>query len=667
MATSLAVHALHHPRRVSALGVALALALSGCNEDLPLPVNNITCRDPNPHPSCRDVEYGPRATPFALRSDPVKDPLASDTDVMRDDSGHLRLDGLRVTPGHVWIPTYTDAGGGRVSKLDSKAVREVARYPSVTCYSLPGGSRAPCDGTSGCCAADDPARYSARKQNLAPPRHQAVQLGNAIAGRTAVDQRGDLFVANNALIGQSSVTRIANDPADCIDRNHDGTINTSRDTSGNGWIETDCNGDGQLDDVASVKATPCKNGLPQEFYSFDDECLLWTTNTFSGGSRAHAIDLTQGGGPLADVWVGTIDGGELLRLDGRTGLTTGEAQLPRLIGAWGMAIDSSGIDWVTQLGRAELRYFDTADPARVGEVRSPPWGQIQGDGLSIDRDGNIWVGGSVSRYIPDRAGGFQGLGNGWWTRITGVDGLGIAADSRTPTSYFVFSCTRTGVLEIPASQLSMAHKDQVFGDMGWPRIAMPCAFVGVDTNQNVWGITTKVSTRALVDENGGVTQPRVNGPAMGNDVCPTGDSCPIEGAQPYSNFAGVGVAAGATRPSGSWQVLVRGCQDAQGRPAPTEWWQVKWEVDLPPNTTFSVEARSGDASDLTDPSWAASQPAGAQQSPLDLQRTLAPNRHPGDSGASTAGGWLLVECRFASRSQRESPSLKSLEVRYRCP
>ena len=43
--------------------------------------------------------------------------------------------------------------------------------------------------------------------------------------------------------------------------------------------EADKSVDGIPDDIANVKAKPCINGKAQEFYGFDDECVLFTTNT----------------------------------------------------------------------------------------------------------------------------------------------------------------------------------------------------------------------------------------------------------------------------------------------------------------------------------------------------------------------------------------------------
>src|SRR5262249_32415414 len=149
-----------------------------------------------------------------------------------------------------------------------------------TCFSLKTGSTAACDGQNGCCSMDDWARYQARKNKMPQGQHQQVQTTNNAPSRTTVDFNRDLFVSHRAFRGPSCVTRIAHDTAACLDRNHNGKIDTTSDTNGDGMIDKDCNGDGKDDNIADVKMKPCMNGMKQEYYDHDDECVLWTTNTF---------------------------------------------------------------------------------------------------------------------------------------------------------------------------------------------------------------------------------------------------------------------------------------------------------------------------------------------------------------------------------------------------
>ena len=62
------------------------------------------------------------------------------------------LDLLRDAFNHAWTANTDDWKKGTVSKWDTVTVRELARYFTVTCNSLPTGSSAACDGKAGCCA-----------------------------------------------------------------------------------------------------------------------------------------------------------------------------------------------------------------------------------------------------------------------------------------------------------------------------------------------------------------------------------------------------------------------------------------------------------------------------------------------------------------------------------
>src|SRR5256885_1584028 len=170
---------------------------------------------------------------------------------------------------------------------------EVARYVTVTCYSDNTPANWPdrsvtklgmntdpvCDGTKGCC------------DNAPIGKRAPVNLHLNRPSRTAIDFNGDLWVANRAFNLHPSATKIANTPADCIDRNANGKIDTSSDVNGDGIIDTDCNQNNVPDDLLDVAATPCVAGHSQEFFGLDDECILFTTNTGTGDNYGRPLAL----------------------------------------------------------------------------------------------------------------------------------------------------------------------------------------------------------------------------------------------------------------------------------------------------------------------------------------------------------------------------------------
>jgi hypothetical protein len=622
------------------------------------------CGDPVADPTCYDTGViGPPNKQFPLQTDQMPDPLEKDNGVSRDVNGFLKLDSTHTSFNFVWIANWQDPGtGGTTSKIDSKTVREVARYLTVTCFSNKSGSQQQCDGMNGCCSVDDWPRYQARLNKMAQPPHQAVQIRSNDPSRTSVDFNGDLFISNRAFGGQSSVTKISNDLANCIDRNKNGKIDTSSDVDGNGWITVDCNGDGQPDDIAGVKGKPCSNGMKQEFYGLDDECILWTSNTFTNNATGRPLGLAAGDTNVSDAWAGSYNSGAFVRIDGATGLDKADAP-PIGNNPYGVAVDATGIAWAPPLGGGKLCYFDTKKPSQIGCAR----GNAQGYGITLDRDQNVWVGSGVARYTPDRSNGFKNLGQGWWTTISGLGGIGIAADSRNANSYFVYSCNGNGVTQIPASTIKPMKMDQSVAPNGWAHITMPCYGVGVDSDQNVWGVSMGMSTRALLDNKGNIVmQPTVNGPPKGNNKCPAGDSCPNAGAYTYSDFTGFGL-RNFTRPSGTYQYLVKGCSDKDGNPQDTQWWTVNYDADVPPNTTLTVHAKSGDSSNLNHPSWSTAMwTVDGNMSPFSLQGPLTPNLSPANPNDVVHDSWLLVEFVFKTQAQNATPLLKNFDVTFKC-
>ena len=640
-------------------------------DDFATPLN--ACGDTDP--GCMTSAFGPPQHPFPLQSDPQPDPNETDNGVDRDPNGWLVLSTSKSNFDFVWAANSADWGSGTVSKINSKTVKEIARYSTVTCFSNPGGSRANCDGMKGCCARDDYPSFTNRVNNQPSGPHQALQLTANFPSRTAVDFNGDMWVANRAFGGQSSLTKIANDLPNCIDRNGTPGIQTSSDINGDGIIDTDCNGNGIIDDIADVQATPCKNGKPQEFYGLDDECVLFTTNTNVPNQWGRPLALGHGAVNFgaSDAWAGTFNDGKFFRIDGQSGMTKAQTKVPGT--PYGAAIDAAGILWAPQVGTGSLFYFDTANPQMVGTARLSNGFGTDSYGVTMDRDGNVWLGGYPSgnayRYTPDRSNAFNNLGKGFWTRINNPGGAagandigrGIAADSRTPQKFFVWMGRHPHfIVRIPASDIPVPNGMDVQVDgsnFAAVQVAGEApAGAGVDTDQNVWGLTSTSSaaTRIKVDVNGTMTPPDiVNGQ---NGVgCPVGDRCPLQmvgkpdpGTYTYSDFTGFGL-RNFTNPKGTYAYLVRGCMTGD-----TKWGDVVWDADLPAQTTITMHAQSG-MSPVVDNTWGAAT-SDFTTSPADLR--AAPSMMPNPAN------YLRVEFDLSTMDRTLSPKLKSFTVDYYC-
>src|SRR5213078_269062 len=97
--------------------------------------------------NCQSTSVGPPDQRFPLAGDPGQDPIVKEQGVNRDPNGYIVLDSTHASFNYVWI---ANSGFNSVSKVDSKTVREVARYVTATCYSLKTDSTQQCDGTNGC-------------------------------------------------------------------------------------------------------------------------------------------------------------------------------------------------------------------------------------------------------------------------------------------------------------------------------------------------------------------------------------------------------------------------------------------------------------------------------------------------------------------------------------
>ncbi|MSP59695.1 MAG: hypothetical protein EXR72_05015, partial [Myxococcales bacterium] len=293
------------------------LAGTGGSDDAggPIPGEKNGCMDQDP--SCAGLEFDPaNQKRFPLSTDKPADPNQANDGVGRDVNGFLVLDSTHASFDYLWGANSSDWSKGTVSKINSKTVREVGRYFTVTCNSLLTGNKMACDGKNGCCAMDSYPQFQNRQQKMPEGVAQQVLMGNNYPSRTSVDFNGDLWVANRAFGGQSSVTKICNDLPCCKDRNKNGKIDTSKDVDGDGLINSDCNMNNTADDLDDVKGAPCQNGMAQEFYGLDDECILLTTNTNVSNSTGRPLTLGPGAldfGP-SDAYPGSYNSGKFFRI-----------------------------------------------------------------------------------------------------------------------------------------------------------------------------------------------------------------------------------------------------------------------------------------------------------------------------------------------------------------
>jgi hypothetical protein len=605
-------------------------------------------------PGCGSVGKG---TPFPV--DKTKDPKVKDADgVGLDPNGDLVLDRKMVQYNYMWIANTFDtlgsAGGctyaintgydtkkdplcrGTVSKVDTVAMKEVGRYFTTTCSAK--------TGTTGC--VDVNGKPIVMNFPHAP-------------SRTAVDFNFDVWVANRAFGGQPSATKIANDLADCVDRNKNGKIDTSKDQNGDGKITVDCDGDGKPDSAATV----CKGtlaGKPPEFLGDDDECVLFTTNYADLKDMGRSICLDSGKANVgaSDAWVGTWNrpgNNRYYKINGTTGAIDATVDLPAGHHSYGCTSDGRHVIWSTY-GGGTLAYFSSVAPYTVGPalVSSPkvslnPDASAWHYGIATNADGHIWLGGSNScravRYKPNRT-SFSTLGKGTWSVFhvpcpTGATTAGytttrgVAPDNRGK----VWMALTSGYIVRIDQSLADGVHDLSKGKDIWATTAKGVIGAGVDMNGNVWGIghTNSMASRFDVDAKGDVLTTKTKDVSVGFNP------------YTYSDFTGYGL-MNFVRPQGRYVYQMQPCPNNQR----AIWKQVLWMATTPTGTSVSVRARSGD-NELTMGTWTST----ATTSPALLEKGTPP---------LTPNPAVLLEVEFTLKTTVDAltPILHDFDVTFDC-
>ncbi|MDW8245972.1 MAG: hypothetical protein RMJ84_05305 [Sandaracinaceae bacterium] len=535
--------------------------------------------------------------------------------VIVDPEGALTLGRGNTLSAAVWI---ANTGEGTVSKLDLRTGREVARYPSVG-RNAPPGSR---PWNEACTWGDSPN----------PP------FGNC-PSRTAVDQNFDAYVANRAFGSQGSVTKYAANQSDCIDRNGNGVLETSR----------DLNGDGRID-LRSA-----------EFVGPEDECILWTTGVSNpDGSltpnevpRALAVGLAPPDHPVGNVWVGHFNTREMCELSSRDGRTircisTGNAN------PYGAAADQMGRIWVVSRedGGSGEWLLTFIDPLRGSHhrVSQPPDftmpdlprpcrssdGTMHGYGITIDRGGRVYVsmsdcGPAVYRYDPssDRWSPARIPGNGIARGVAADDTHLWVTLSHHRVGDWGSGCTRR-LVQLRLSDLTLVN------DWSIPTGECPIG-VGVGFDGSIWTVARMANLAARLN-------PRTG----------TWTEHPV-GVAPYtySDFIGYGLNAFA-QPRGHYRFISDGCAGAMM----VRWVGAALRAEIPLGTTIEVFARTAnDREALRRGAWIGPFIVSPSRPQVDFTRPPGP---------LPDGRFIEIEVRLRTEDRRVVPRLFHIDLAYFC-
>lgn len=545
--------------------------------------------------TCTHVHVDQGAIPLTEdNSDNVKKGL--DGDIILDP------DVSQQSFGYLWI---ANTGENTVSKIDVDTGKEVARYSCVRDAAALGLVPVPLGGFNG----------SGSSSNC----------GNC-PSRTAIDFHGDAFVANRAFNKQGSVTKYANDAADCVDRNNDGVIQTSIDKNGDGMIDP---------------------SDPEEFFAENDECILWTVKAggANGVPRALAIDAGGPDGENGNLWVGLFNAKKVIKLSGNTGAPILDAGQPvevalskdgREAHPYGAAIDSAQHVWLVTLDDGYLARVDSLTHTLVDIYEIPENGAkgSHGYGVAVDVQQRVWLGGwnahDVKAYLPGSGEWKLGPDVGETTRGIAIDAGGDVWFAKTSGEV-----GRVSGDDVVANGTAAQVTTYVVPDLGAPQPQgiNSTIGVGIDRNGACW----------VVSRNDGIAKGAATRIRAADDIqsFPTGRN-----PYTYSDFTGYGLLT-VVRPQGWFRVPIEGCPSSDAK---TVWKTLTWLESEPPGTSIRLKVRVADTlADLANATW-----YGPWDSPpVDLQAAGVPPTR-----------YLEVEVDLSSANPDVSPAFSGFDVEF---
>jgi hypothetical protein len=421
-------------------------------------------------------------------------------------NNQLQLSTVGTTFPVMWV---ANAGEDTLSKFDTQLNKEIARYH--TWFGAKGNHGA----------------YS----GPAP-------------SRTAVDIQGNAYVLNRHFDGRVPLLiKILAEGG--IDRNGNGVIDTSVDTSNNGIIEP-----GEMIQMADTNA----NGIVEQS-EIKDERVAWARQVGVAGQLGRSLCIGTDG----NLWVGMYSGRTYFKVNSGDGSTitgpistTPTAGQPNS-GAWtpyGCLIDQSGVLWSASLSGLLGKISNTASNTGPYPVASFAGSFNYGIALGNNR---VYLGSANQQFNP-ATNLYSAIG------FT-VGGSGIVVDGAGN----IITGSTTVQKVSPAGAILWTAPLQAGGSS--------TVGVQVDSDNNVWQM--------------GFTFAGTMQKYRGTDGAPLG-VFPI-GSQPYTYSDAAGFAArNSTNNTGTWTVTYDGGTNG------TQWGTINWTDIIPAGAGVIVQARAAD-------------------------------------------------------------------------
>ncbi len=496
----------------------------------------------------------------------------------------ITLGGDTVSLEVIWI---ANSQQGSVSRVDTRTREEEARY-----YTGP---------------ADEATGYGFGYGG--GDTHSALN-----PSRTSVNFWGDVVVGNRNFGGQPSVSKVLG--SGCPDADRDGVVETS--TGRDDLLEWETHDD------------------------WADECIAWHTDVgnASGIARAIAVQERAGlDGLMAEyAWIGIYSDMRYYEIDALSGEITGEEANCSPCTPYGAAIDRDGVLWSACLSQ-NMCHFDTEDTSDV-EVLLMPSGSNYG--ITVDQNGDVWLGGTVTRYAPADEewttvpiGACDGFGFGG-----GLYGTGIASDGNG--SIWVGGCSTGSVCRIDSESLECTQIMANNGSYG----------MAVDFDGYVWGIGMGQNNAAVIDPEDESVELVLNDCAGGGGYY-GGTGCLVN-PYTYSDMTGFQL-RNATDPFGEYTIAFEGC----GAGA-TTWTAISFEAETPVGSAIQFSVRTHDDLALLGAQpWVVIGTTEPLESPAPILDAIA-------AAGQAQGNYIEVQARLMSLDRLAKPFLLMLGAQYSC-